>query len=242
MTRIAIVFKRELASYFNTPIAYIFLAILLGLQGFFFFIASPFFALERAEMRSFFALMPISLFIFAPAVTMRLWSEELRVGTAEILLTLPYKVYELVVGKFLAAYFVLGLALVLSFGIPLGIAWFGDPDWGPIIGGYLGSFLMGGMFLALGAFISSLTQNQVVALLVAVSIGALLVIGLGPQTVAIVSTSYPSLGSFMEAAGVASHFDSVERGVLALSDVVYFVGGMVFFLALNILFVQSKRY
>ncbi len=242
MNRILIIFRRELKSYFNTPIAYIFIAAMLALQSFFFFVHSPFFAIEQAEMRGFFGFMPIALLFFAPAVTMRLWSEELRVGTAEILMTLPYRVHELVIGKFLAAYSVLLLALLLSVGIPATIGWFGDPDWGPVIGGYVGSALMGGMFIALGALISSLTENQVVSLLVGMITCAVLVLGLGPVASAYVSTSYPDLGRFMESVGIVSHFDAVEQGVLALSDLSYFVGGMIFFLVLNVVFVQGRRY
>ncbi|MEM7260449.1 MAG: ABC transporter permease [Planctomycetota bacterium] len=236
------IFRRELKSYFNTPIAYIFVAILLGLQGFLFFFMNPFFALDRAEMRGFFGWMPTVLFDFGPAVTMRLWSEELRVGTSEILLTLPYRVHELVIGKFLAALVVLLVALAFCSGIPLTVGYFGSPDWDPIIGGYVGTALMGAMFLSLGAAVSSLTENQVVALLIGIVVGAFLVFGLSPQTAALISTANPSLGESVEAFGVLAHFDAVERGVLALGDLLYFVGGTVFFLALNVFFVHSKRY
>ena len=127
MRRTWVIYRRELQAYFNTPIAYIFMAILLLFVSFIFFKFQPFFAIEMADMRTFFDLLPYTLFVFAPAITMRLWSEELRIGTSEILLTLPFKVWEIVLGKFLAAYTVLLVSLLLTTGIPLSIAALGDP-------------------------------------------------------------------------------------------------------------------
>ncbi len=242
MRGVLVIYRRELKAYFNTPIAYIFLPILIGILSFLLFKFLPFFALERAEMRSFFGLMPYALFIFAPAVTMRLWSEELRIGTAEILLTLPFKVWQVVLGKFLAAYSVLLLALFFTLGIPLGIAYLGDPDWGPIIGGYVGSTLLGALFVALGALVSSFTQNQVVALLLGVFAGVVLTLGFGPQTAAYLADKGTALTNLVQGIGVISHFESIERGILALSDVSYFLTVSCFFLVLNVFCVESRRY
>ena len=127
MNAVGTVYRREVRSYFSTPIAYVFIPIQLAILSFFFFQFSPFFAAERAEMREFFALMPLMLFIFAPAITMRLWSEELRLGTSEILLTLPMRLREVVFAKFLAAFTVLCVSLVLTGGIPLTLAWLEIP-------------------------------------------------------------------------------------------------------------------
>ena len=242
MSGIAVIFRRELKGYFDTPIAYIFIAVLLGLSSFFFFFFTPFFAIGQADMRGFFGLLPFSFFLFAPAVTMRLWSEELRVGTAEILLTLPLKPYELVVGKFLASVAVLVVALMFSAGIPFGIAFMGSPDLGPILGGYLGAFLMGCFFLALGCFVSSLTPNQVVALLVGIVIGLAAVLVFSRQTVAYLGVESPGLSRFIQEIGVLDHFESFMRGIISLGDVIYFVGGTAFFLILTVAAVQSRRY
>ncbi|MFQ5653790.1 MAG: ABC transporter permease subunit [Planctomycetota bacterium] len=237
-----VVYRRELMSYFNTAIAYIFLPILVAILSFFFFKFSLFFALERAEMRQFFGLMPFALFIFAPAITMRLWAEELRVGTAEILLTLPFTVSEIVIGKYLAALTVLALSLLLTIGIPISIGLLGDPDWGPIIGGYVGSFLLGALFIALGAFVSALSRNQVVSLLVGIGAGVVLCLVLSPQFASYLAGGNTTLARIVESLGVLSHFDSIERGVLAISDIVYFLSVTALFLLLNILWVDSRRY
>ncbi|MFN0059378.1 MAG: ABC transporter permease [Planctomycetota bacterium] len=237
-----VIYKRELRSYFNTPIAYIFLPILVGFMSFWFFKYLPFFIEDRADMRNFFSLMPFVLFVFVPAITMRLWAEELRVGTAEILLTLPYKVPQIVIGKFLAAYTVLVIGLTLTLGITIGVGFLGDPDWGPIIGGYFGTLLMGAMFVALGAFISSLTTNQVVALLVGLIAGVGLVLFFSARTAIFLIGEGSQLATAFENIGVETHFSSIERGVVALSDVLYFVCGTVLFLFLNIFRVESRRY
>lgn len=241
MSGVPVILRRELKGYFDTPIAYIFIAVLLGLSSFFFFFFTPFFAIGQAEMRGFFGLLPFALFLFAPAVTMRLWSEELRVGTAEILLTLPLKPYELVIGKFLASFVVLAVALFFSFGIPLGIAMLGNPDWGPIIGGYVGALLMGSFFLALGSFVSSMTSNQVVALLVGIVVGLVVVLVLSRQTVAFLGVDNPGLARFVQELGVLDHFDSFQRGVISIGDVIYFVGGTVMFLFLTAAMIRSRK-
>ncbi len=242
MSAVGTVYRREVTSYFTTPIAYVFIPIQLAILSFFFFQFSPFFAAERAEMREFFALMPLMLFIFAPAVTMRLWSEELRVGTSEILLTLPMRLRDVVIAKFLAAFTVLCASLVLTGGIPLTLAWLGSPDWGPVIGGYAGTLLAGSMFIALGCWVSALSENQVVSLLIGVAAGLILVLVCSPGFAAYLSGSNPNLARIVEELGVISHFSSVERGVIALSDIVYFFSGTVFFLALTITTIEAKRY
>lgn len=243
MRNVLVIYRRELKGYFSTPIAYIFLPIFIGVLCFFFFkYPPPFFAVGRAEMRRFFALMPVALFIFAPAMTMRLWSEELRVGTAEVLLTLPFRVWELVTGKFLAAYTVLALSLALTFGIPITLGWVANPDWGPIIGGYVGSLLLGAVFVSLGSFVSSLTQNQVVALLTGLFGGVVLTMVFSPEFAAYVAGTGSWMGSAIKDLGTSSHFESVERGVLALNDIVYFLSGTILFLALNIFSVEARRY
>ena len=243
MKSIFIITRRECGSYFGTPIAWIFIAMQIAILSFFFFQFSPFFVIESADMRVWFGLTPFMLMVFAPAVTMRLWSEELRTGTTEVLLSLPVRVQDLVVGKWLAAVVVLLASVVCSFGIPLTIFWLAASpvDWGPIIGGYLGTILAGMMFLALGCWVSALSRNQVVSLLVGVFVGIILILVLSPDFAASLSGTYPALSRVVESFGVQSHFRSIERGVLAVSDVVYFLSGSLFFLALTVFQVELKR-
>ncbi len=242
MRAILTVYRRELKAYFDTPIAAIFIAILVGLLSYFLFKGSLFFANERAEMRIFFQQMPLVLMVFAPVITMRLWADELRVGTAEILGSLPMRTRSVVLGKYLAALTVLGAALVCTLGVPIAIGQLGSPDWGPIIGGYLGSFLLGGFFIALGCWASSLSENQVISMLIGVFVGVVFTFILGPTLAGIVSGESATLARWIEGLSVLSHFGSIERGVLAMSDVVYFAAGTIFFLALNVFQVEWKRY
>lgn len=242
MSGILVVYRRELRAYFNTPIAAIFLAILVAILSFLFFEHRPFFAFEIAEMRSFFGTMPMVLLIFAPTITMRLWSDEMRVGTAEVLSTLPLPVRDVVLGKYFAALTVLAASLLLTAGIPLSVGWLGDPDWGPIIGGYVGSFLLGAYYIALGCWASSLSENQVISMLIGILLGVVVTLVLGPGFANILAGESNTLAMWVERLGVQSHFNSIERGVLALSDIAYFAAGSVFFLALNVFQVEWKRY
>ena len=244
MSKVFCVYRRELAAYFNTPIAYFFIPIFIGLTaGIFLKMGSAaFFFRGVAEMRYFFFAMPWALFIFAPAITLRLWSDELRVGTAELLLTLPYDVWQLVVGKFLAAYTVLACSLALTLGVPIAVGYAGNPDWGPIVCGYIGSLLMGGALISMGAFVSSLTQNQVIALLLSLLGGVVLVLVLSPDLAAFVSGDNKTMAMVIEYLGVRSHFEDFEKGILSISDTVYFLSVMVVFNLLNVFWVESRRY
>ena len=187
--------------------------------------------------------MPFTLMVFAPAVTMRLWSEELRTGSTEVLLSLPVKVMNLVIGKWLASVVVLLASVICSLGIPATISYLAASpiDWGPIIGGYIGTMLAGMMFLALGCWVSALSHNQVVSLLVGVTAGIVLVLALSPDFASFISGTNETLARIVESLGVQSHFRSIERGVLAISDVVYFLSGSCFFLALTVFQVELKK-
>ncbi|MGA1203041.1 MAG: ABC transporter permease subunit [Planctomycetota bacterium] len=235
------IYRRELKAYFDTPIAAIFIAILVGLLSYFLFKDSLFFVRERAEMRIFFRQIPAVLMVFAPVITMRLWADEYRVGTAEILGSLPISTRSLVLGKYLAALTVLAAALVCTIGVPISIARLGEPDWGPIIGGYIGSFLLGSFFIALGCWTSSLSENQVISMLIAVLVGVIFTFILTPRLAAVIAGESATLARAVEGLGVTSHFDSIERGVLALRDVSYFLLGTLFFLTLNAFQVESRR-
>jgi ABC-2 type transport system permease protein len=243
MKNILTVARRECGAYFGTPIAWIFIALQTAILSFFFFLYSPFFIIESADMRVWFGLTPFTMMVFAPAVTMRLWSEELRTGSTEVLLSLPLPVKDLVIGKWLASVVVLLASVVCSLGIPATISWMSASpvDWGPIMGGYIGTVLAGMMFLALGCWVSALSQNQVVSLLVGVTAGIVLVLALSPDFAAFLTSTSEPLARTVEALGVQSHFRSIERGVLAISDVVYFLSGSCLFLALTVFQVELKK-
>jgi len=231
------VFKRELASYFNSPIAYIYLTVFISLSSWLFLKA--FFLIGEASMRNFFGLLPWVFFFFVPAVTMRSWAEEKKSGTLELLLTLPLGDVEVVVGKFLAGLAFLGLSLALSVVLPIVVAALGDPDPGQIFGGYLGAVLLGSAYLAIGLFVSSLTENQIVAFIVSVvAVFALFVLGedfvlFGLPDRLVPVFSYLSLGG---------HFDSVARGVLDTRDIIYYLSVIGLFLYLNVKSIEARRW
>jgi ABC-2 type transport system permease protein len=189
-------------------------------------------------MREFFFFLPWIFLIFIPAVTMRLWAEEKKLGTIEVLMTLPVKDSEVVAGKFLASFFFVAIALALSFPIPLTLALMGSVDLGPIIGGYVGACFLGGAYLAIGLFVSSLAENQIVAFIMAVIVSfALLMIGQDFVIMTLPEQLVP-LCSFL---GLGRHFASLERGVIDSRDLIYYLSVIWFFLFLNVQAVQSRK-
>ncbi|MBI2978402.1 MAG: ABC transporter permease, partial [Rhodospirillales bacterium] len=170
MRNIAVIAKREIASYFATPLAYIFIVIFLALTGAFAFYVGGFFIREQADLEPFFVYHPWLYLMLIPAVAMRLWAEERKTGTIEVLMTLPVTTTEAVLGKYLAAWAFAGIALALTFPMWITVNVLGDPDNGVITASYIGSFLMAGAFLAIGSCISSLTKNQVIAFIVAATV------------------------------------------------------------------------
>ena len=230
------IFKRELGSYFNSPIAYIFITVFLGLSGWLFF--KGFFVVGEASLRMLFGILPWIFLFFIPAVTMRLWAEEKKSGTMELLMTLPVTDAEAVLGKYLASLVFLVLSLALSLVIPIFVALLGDPDPGQVAGGYLGAVLMGGAFLAIGLFISSLTQNQIVAFIISVVVTFVLFI-LGEDFVLFgIPDRLVPVFSFI---GLGGHYDSISRGVIDSRDVVYYVSVIVFFLYLNVKSIEGRK-
>jgi ABC-2 type transport system permease protein len=234
------IFRREFGAYFNSTIAYVFLlAFLLIPNGLFMF----FYQAERQlSMRQYFGLLPFVFLFFVPAITMRLWSEERRGGSIEVLLTLPVRVSEAVLGKFLAAYAFLVIALAATLTIPITMTMFGALDWGPIVGAYIGAILMGGLFLALGSYISSLSTNQIVAFIVAVSLSFLFIL-FGIQFVSrFLFRLWAPLEPVLGYLSVLAHFGNIARGVVDTSDLVYYLSFMFLFLFLNVFAIQSHRY
>ena len=230
------IFKRELSGYFNSPIAYIFITVFLGLSSWLFF--KGFFVVGEASVRMLFGLLPWIFLFFVPAITMRLWAEEKKVGTMELLMTLPVTDAEAVLGKYLASLAFLALSLLLSLIIPIVVSLLGDPDPGQIVGGYLGALLMGGAFLAIGLFISSLTENQIVAFIISVVVIFLLFI-LGEDFVlfGIPERLVPVFGFL----GLGGHYDSISRGVLDSRDIIYYFSIIAFFLYLNVKSIESRK-
>ena len=229
--------RKEFRSYFQSPIAYIFITVFLALTHFFFF--RGFFVVAQATMREFFALIPIVFLLFVPAITMRLWAEERKLGTMELLLTFPVKDWEVVLGKFLASFGFLAAALACTLPLAITVAVLGNPDNGAVIGGYLGSLLLGGTYLALGLWISALTSNQIIAfILTAASCFALYIIG-EPM---VLSAVPDSLAAFTANLSVGYHFDSIGRGVVDSRDILYYLSVIGFFLFLNIRSIESRKW
>ena len=227
MNRFVAVYKRELAAYFATPIAIIFLTVFLVLTGFFTFKLGRFYELGQADLRAFFLWHPWLYLFIVPAVSMRLWAEERKSGTIELLLTLPVSLFEATAAKFLAAWTFVGLALLLTFPLPLTVGYLGDPDWGVIVAGYIGSFLMAGTYLAIGCFISASTKSQVISFVITTSVCLVLILLGFEPIVNFLSDVLPS-GAVSALTGLSFpyHFDAVQRGVVDFRDIFYFLSVM----------------
>ncbi len=217
------VFKRELKGYFATPVAYVFLVIFLFFSGYLPF-RDGFFEIRQAEIRLFFANLPLLFIFMVPSTAMRLWAEERKTGSIEFLLTLPVTVSQAALGKFFAAWAFLGIALLLTFPMPVTVYYLGQPDTGLIITGYLGSFLLAGSFLAIGSFFSALTKNQVISFILSVVACGVLVYAGMSTTVNYLSSILPAGAvRVVESLSIQSHFDSILKGVIKLEDMAYFI-------------------
>ncbi|MDY0355891.1 MAG: ABC transporter permease [Sedimentisphaerales bacterium] len=217
------VFKRELKSYFTTPLAYVFLVIFLFFSGYLTF-KEGFYEARQADLRPFFANLPLLFVFMVPSTAMRLWAEERKVGSVELLFTLPITIVQAVLAKFFAAWLFLGIALALTFPLVVTVCYLGDPDIGLIVTGYLGAFLMAGGFLAIGCFFSALSKNQVIAFVLSVVACAVLVFAGMPTTLNYVSTFLPpGMVAAVEGMSFQVHFDSMQRGILQFKDLAYFV-------------------
>ncbi len=237
MRNVAAIARRELQGYFNSLMAYVFLVIYLLLTNWLFF--RIFFLNNQASMRLMFDILPWVFLFFVPAITMRLWAEEKKVGTMETLMTLPVRDVEAVLGKYLGALGLLVLALALTFPIPVIVSRLGNLDVGPVVGGYVAAVLLGGAYLAIGVFVSSLTQNQIVAFI----LGVVIVFAFYMLGSDIVLYSVPTpLASVLEYASLGTHFESIGRGVIDSRDVVYYLSVICFFLYLNVRSIESRKW
>lgn len=232
LSHIFTVFRRELEAYFNAAIAYIFIIVFILLNGGLYM--TSFFLAGVADMRPFFGLLPFILCVFLPAVTMRLWAEERRGNTLELLLTFPMGTQELVIGKFLAGLVFYIAALAATLPIPIMLKFLGAPDFGAIAGGYLGAILIGSFFLSAGIFISGLCRDQIVAFILTMIVCFGLFLAGSEFMATSIDGWIPGLGSFLRRfIGAAGHFESFAKGVADNRDILYFIGGSVIFLVLN---------
>ena len=242
MSRTMTIFKRELGAYFSTPVAYVFIVIFLLLTGVFTFYVGGLYERNQADLEPFFRFHPWLYMLLIPAISMRLWSEERKAGTLELLMTLPISLVEAVIGKFLAAWCFTAIALALTFPVWITINYLGAPDNTVIAAGYLGSLLLAGACLSIGACISALTKNQVVAFVISFVIcfafnlsGFPIVLdlfsGWAPQAIVDVVSSF----SFL------SHFESILKGVIDIRDIVFFASLIAFWLYANILAIEAKK-
>ena len=237
MRNVLVISRKELRIFFDSPIAYIFIIAFLAFSNWLFF--RSFFIAGQISMRDYFFFLPWIFLVFIPAVTMRLWAEEKKIGTIEVLMTLPLKNHEVVLGKFLACFSFLLIALALSFSLPLTLFFLGDVDFGPIIGGYLGTCFLGGAYLAIGLFVSNLTENQIVAFIIAVLLSfALFIIGEDIVLATLPSSLVPTF-SFL---GLGKHFVSLQRGVIDSRDLIYYISVIGFFLFLNTQSAESRKW
>ena len=242
MSRIGIIFRRELSAYFATPVAYVFIVIFLVLASAFTFYLGNFYERGQADLSPFFTFHPWLYLFLVPAISMRLWAEERKSGSIELLLTLPIRTSEVVLGKFLAAWAFCGIALALTFPIWITVNYLGEPDNGAIFTAYLGSLLMAGGFLAIGACISATTRNQVIAFIITVVVCfGFLLSGL-PLVLDLVSGwAPPALTDAVASLSFMTHFRSLSRGVIDLRAVVYFGLVIGFWLAANSVVLDLKK-
>ncbi|MDB6040322.1 MAG: family transporter protein [Verrucomicrobiales bacterium] len=244
VSHIKTIAKRELSGYFASPVAYVFIVIFLLLTGFFTFMAGGFFERGEASLVSFFLWHPWLYLFLVPAVGMRLWSEERRLGTMELLLTMPIAAWEAIVGKFLASWLFLALALVLTFPILITVNYLGHPDNGVIFAGYIGSLLLAGSYLAISCMTSALTRNQVVSFILSVVTCLFLILAGWPPVTRLLdqfSDSFPRLIEAIAAFSVMTHFEGFQRGVIDSRDLVFFLAVIFFSLFTTSVIIRSHR-
>lgn len=243
MNNITTIFKRELLGYFETPVAYVFIGVFLLLSGMMTFYIGRFYDAGQANLESFFIWHPWLYLFLIPAVSMRLWAEERKSGTIELLMTLPISTLEAVLGKYFAAWSFALVAITLTFPMWLTVNYLGNPDNGAIFAGYLASILVAGGFLAIGSCMSALTKNQVVSFIISVTVCFIFNISGLPVVLNFFSTfgfsqiMLDTISSF----SFLTNFIEISRGVISLGNIIYFLSIILFWLAMNVLFIETKR-
>ena len=230
MSNTLAIFKKELRSYFSSPIAYCIIIAFLLVSTWLFFWLGGFFLENQAHMRAFFVLMPWMFLFIAPATTMRLWAEEKKMGTVEILMTLPVRSYEVILGKYLASFVLFAVMICLTFPVPALVFYLGDPDGGQIFASYIGVFLMGAAYIAIGLCASTLTENQIIAFILGIVMSLVFFL---------VGFADMQLLSYL---GLGTHFMSIARGVIDSRDLIYYFSMTGFFLYLSVLFVEVRSW
>lgn len=234
--------KREVAGYFASPVAYVFIVIFLLLAGFFTFMVAGFLERGQANLLTFFSWHPWLYLFLVPAVGMRMWSEERRLGTIELLLTMPITPWQAIVGKFLASWLVLALSLALTFPVVITVNYLGSPDNGVIFASYIGSLLLSGSYLAIAAMTSAMTRNQVVSFILSLVICLfLLLAGWPPVTNLLTQWASPGLVEIIAGFSVITHFDGIQKGVIDLRDVIFFFSLIVFCLFTTSVILRAHR-
>jgi ABC-2 type transport system permease protein len=242
MRNIAIIAKREIKGYFTTPLAYIFIVIFLAMSGAFAFYIGGFFNREQANLATFFLYHPWLYLMLVPAIAMRLWAEERKTGTIEILMTLPISTSEAVLGKYLAAWGFTGIALTLTFPMWITVNVLGEPDNGVILAGYLGSFFMAGAFLAIGSCISALTKNQVIAFIVAATVCFLFTMSGLELVLSFFRGWAPEiLVRTIASMSFLTHFGAILKGVIDIRDLIFFGTLIAFWLFANVIIIDLKK-
>ena len=242
MNAVVAISRRELAAYFSTPLAYVFIVIFLALAGAMTFYFGGFFERGQADLQAFFAFHPWLYLFLIPSVGMRLWAEERKTGTIELLMTLPVSTASAVIGKFLAAWIFTGIALVLTFPLWITVNYLGQPDNGVIVAGYVGSFLMAGAFLSIGSFVSALTRNQVIAFVIAAAACFVFMMsGLEPVQSAVRGWTSTFVIDLVASLSFLVHFDAITRGVFDLRDFIYMASVIGVFLFVNVIIVDLKK-
>jgi len=242
MRNTIVVFRREFGAYFTTPLAYVFLIVFLALAGAVTFYIGNFFEREQADLEPFFTFHPWLYLFLIPAISMRLWAEERKSGTIELLLTLPITVTEAVIGKFLAAWAFTGVALLLTFPMWLTVIVLGRPDEGVIAAGYIGSFVMAGAFLSIGACMSAITKNQVIAFVVACAVCFLFILSGTPMVLNFVQGWLPQvLVDAIASFSFLTHFDAIKKGVIDVRDLVFLASLIGLFLYANVVSVELRK-
>ncbi len=242
MNQTLVILKRELRSYFATPVAYVFIVIFLVLTGALTFQVGNLYERGQADMVPFFTFHPWLYLFLVPALSMRLWAEERKTGTIELLMTLPVTLWQAVVGKFLAAWFFTGIALALTFPLWITVNYLGDPDNGVILASYIGSFLMAGGFLAIGACLSAVTRNQVIAFIITVTVCFLFLLAGYDVVLSAVQGWLPQpMVDAIASLSFLTHFSSIIKGVIDLRDLVYFGLVIGIFLVANAVVLDMKK-
>ncbi len=242
MRNVLTIFRREFASYFATPLAYVFIVIFLVMAGVLTFFVGNFFDRGQADLQPFFAFHPWLYLILIPALSMRLWAEERKSGTIELFLTLPIRMTEAVVGKFLAAWCFAGIALALTFPFWITVNLLGSPDNGVIVASYIGSWLMAGALLAIGACVSAATKNQVIAFVVTAAIAFVFTVAGSPVVLGLLQGWAPQwLIDAVTQMSFLDHFSAITRGVLDARDLAYFVSIMIAFLFANAILIDLEK-